>query len=52
MSGVEPGPNGTMILTLLVGQSCAAADAAAIRVQKSSAGEIFQHGAFRSFITE
>jgi hypothetical protein len=25
MSGVEPGPNGTMILTVFVGQSCAAA---------------------------
>jgi hypothetical protein len=29
MSGVEPGPNGTMILTVFVGQSCAAAGTAA-----------------------
>src|SRR5437660_8434612 len=29
MSGVEPGPNGTMILTAFVGQSCAAAAAGA-----------------------
>ena len=29
MSGVEPGPNGTMILTVLVGQSCAAAGVSA-----------------------
>jgi hypothetical protein len=29
MSGVEPGPNGTMILTDFAGQSCAAATAGA-----------------------
>jgi hypothetical protein len=32
MSGVEPGPNGTTIRTVLAGQSCACAGAKAVRM--------------------
>jgi len=49
MSGVEPGPNGTMIRTVLAGQSCAAAGATASNiVEKARAKVLFIKLAFLS----
>ena len=48
MSGVEPGPNGTTILTVLVGHSCAAAAAGMNSAAANATAKVF-HRVSRAF---